>query len=142
MNGNKPPGFFIVFPGRPIGIVLSFIDSAGCNPVHNHLYHILERHFIANQPRFLIFGNINPIFKMVFIASLMMQPCLRKSHNLPFSRIGASGSLIEIHSGPEFFRTVFRQIVKQSLTVQSYLKAVFHNQKLMLCDCIKMPYNI
>ena len=88
----------------------------------------------------MVFINavINPIFKMMFVPSFMMQPGPRIPTFFLFSRIRTAVSLKIQHSCPEFLRSIFGQVMHQPLPVKSHFKTALHNDPLMLCNCPEM----
>lgn len=132
--------FFKISQWHILGISFPIIYLTGRHPVTEHLFYITNRHFnrfFKSCLRIVIL----PIFKMMFIPSLMMHPGNRITINFSLFCIGASCSLIISCTRYKFCRTILGQIMSQSLpentcmiTIAYYLMAVF-------CNCTKMfPY--
>ena len=73
----------IVFQRRGAGIVLPLVHLAGGDAVADHLGHVFKGHFVAHQAFLLVRRHVDPILVVVFVPSLVVQPGLGESHDLP-----------------------------------------------------------
>ena len=79
---------------------------------------------------------------MMFVASLVVQPCRRIALFFFFRRIWAAVSLIIFNAGRKFLPGILGEVVQKSLAVQPYRKAVFHDLAFMFRDRQKMMIRI
>ena len=127
-----------VFQGLAVGIGISKIRTGRTDSVHHHLRHIPSRHLRSHDHMLSIQGIIHPVFKMMLVSALMMQPGGGYPDILPFSIVGTPCSLIIFASDQKFRRMIFRQIVEQALLIQPDTEAIPHDHKFMFRNCFKM----
>ena len=102
-----------VFQRTVIGIVFTFVVLAGGHSVAEHFLQIPQRHF----HRLVLFGlgiHVVPVFKMVPVSALVVEPGGGIAEQLSFPFVGASGALIIPHTGEKFRGGEFGQVVGQS----------------------------
>ena len=123
VHHDKISASFKVFPRTRIRVIFSLINLRRGNPVHHHLDQVAKRHFIADKPPGLVRCKIDPVFEMMLIASLVVQPRRRIALFFFFRRIWTAVSLIIFNTGCKFLPGILGQVVQKSLAVQSYRKA-------------------
>ena len=119
-------GALIVEPRRGVGILLLLVYAAGGDTVAEHLGYILLGHLAPADIDAAILTEtvVDPVFKVVAVAALVMQPRMAHAVLDALGIIGAAVALIELDAPQKFGRGVFAQIVEQTLTIQTQLKAV------------------
>ena len=140
VNGDVLPRVHEIIIGGRIGISIFQVDFAGCQAVAEHLRHIAHRHFVPRIADLVIRcqGIIHPVFKVVPVAPLVMQPGLRDPLLQPLGIVRAAKALIILCSAPEFFRGILAEVVGQSLTDQAKPEAVPADQMPMLSNRSEM----
>ena len=119
-------------------IFITQIISGRADSVHYHLCDIFTRHRNAIDNVLISRRIIHPVFKMMFISALMMQPGLRQSCFLSLGIIRTSVSLIIFTSNQKFYRFIFRQVMEQSLFIQTCPETIMHDQQFMSGYCFKV----
>ena len=116
----------IVFPRGGVGKLLFLVYAAGGDPITEHFGHILFRHFTSADINAAVLAQaiIDPIFEVVAIPPLVMQPRQADAVGDTLGVIGTAITLIVFHAAPEFRGTVLAQVVCQSLPHQSQLPAI------------------
>ena len=73
---QMPLGVLEIVVGRGIGVFLLLIHPAGGDAVTEHLRHILHRHLAAADEGRSVLAPavVDPIFKMVAVAALVVEP--------------------------------------------------------------------
>ena len=94
----------VVFPCSGIGVVFAFVVFAGGNAVTHHLGHVLFRHAHTGHGVVAVRCVVDPVFQMVLIASLMVQPGGAVAFFLALGVVGAADPLPVLGTGPEFHR--------------------------------------
>ena len=114
MDEDMAARLFVVVVGRGVGIFVALIDLAGGNAVAEHFGYIFERHFAPAHVDLTVVGNtvVDPVFKVVAVASLVVEP--RKAHAVfaPLSVVRAAVALIILDAAPEFRGAVFAQVMR------------------------------
>ncbi len=84
----------VIGVGVAVGIVFPVINAAGGNPVAEHLHNIVQRHF--DPAHFMIARRrvVDPVFDMVLVAALMVEPCLAVSELGAFGGVRAFVPLV------------------------------------------------
>ena len=132
---------FIISERVSVCVRAAIIYFGRRHPIHKHFDHIAPRHRYRfhSRPGLCFIGTIvNPVFIVMFVPALMVQPCSRIACRLPFRIVRTSVSLVIFDSYQKLRRSIFGQVVQQSLTVQPYRKTAFQYQICMVCDCFKM----
>ena len=105
---SKPcRSLLVIFKRTAVIIAASLVSLTRGNTVHEHLNHILHRHLHTDDPLLGIHAVIKPIFVMMPVPPLVMQPGGRISLDLPLRIIRASGSLVILTSNQELRRHIF-----------------------------------
>ena len=136
--------FLMIQPRTCVCISLLLINLACCNAIHEHFHHIPQGHFHPNQKRAFTAGHgiINPIFKMVLISALMMQPRGGIALLLLLCIIGAAIALKIFRTDQKFCQAVLAQIMRQPLPVKPNSEAALPYQPSMVCNCLKMFFYV
>ena len=100
-----------------IGIFLSQIVSGCTDPIHDHFRHIFSGHSGSHDHMLTVKGIVYPMFKMVSVSSLMVQPGHGYAGCLTFCVVGASCPLIIFTAYQKFRRGIFGQVMKQPLLI-------------------------
>ena len=131
----------VILPGSGIGIPVSQVDLTSGHPVTDHLADIPQGDL---HPHHALLGIavIDPIFQVMLIAPLMMQPSRGIPPGLPFCFIGAVVPLVIDAAGDKLRRAVLAQVMCQTLCIQPTFKAVPHHQHLMPGNGLEMPLNV
>ena len=139
MNGCPICPLIIVIKRRPVRVFASHIDLAGSDPIHDHFRNILIRHrHRSHSTGQCLHAVIDPVFVMMFIPALMVQPGAGITDIFSFRIVGAACPLIVFCPYPELCGTILGHIMQQSLFIQTYLKAALCHKDLMMCDRFKM----
>ena len=96
----------IIFPWGTIMILVFQISFTGSYPVTKHFRYIAKGHFDPFHG-FSIAGIVNPIFHMMFIASLMVEPGSAIPFLRPFCFIGTAVALVIFDSRKKFHKRIF-----------------------------------
>ena len=128
----------IVFKRTGIVIAALLISLACGNAVHKHLNHILHRHLHTDDPLLGIYTVVKPVFIMMPVPSLVMQPRRRISLPLALRVIRTSGSLIIPASNQELRRHIFGQVMAKPLPIQTHPKTALPHQPPMMIDRFEM----
>ena len=113
------------------------VDLAGGQTVAEHLRYIPLGHFhtgnsLAGE------GVVRPVFEVMAVAALVVKPGGTVPVLMTLRVIGTVISLIVPYAGPKFHRSVFGQVVSQSLPVQSQPEAVFAHQSAVAANGSQM----
>ena len=79
-------------------------------------------------------GVVDPIFQVVLVPALVVQPGRAVSFGLALGVVGAASALPVLGTGPELHRRELAQIMGQPLPVQPAAEAVLHHQHFMMMD--------
>ena len=82
---------------------------------------------------------VNPVFQMVPIAPLVVEPGGGIAQLFPLGSVGTAGAAIVFCANPELGPGIFAHIVHQPLADQSNPEAILHHQKLMMRNGFKVP---
>lgn len=95
-------------------------------PVAEHLGHVLLRHLAAADVdgAVLAAAVIDPVFEVVAVAALVVQPGQTDAVFQALLIVGAAPALIVFAAAPEFRRAVFGEVVGQALPHQTQLQAI------------------
>ena len=118
---------------------VSQIGAGGADPVHDHFRDIAAGHFCAHDHVFAVERIVDPVFKMVKVAAFVVEPGGGHADVLPFRVIRAAGSLIIKGADQKFRRSIFGEIVQESLPVQTDLEAVLTHHPFVAGDRPEMP---
>lgn len=112
------------------------VDPAGGVPVAEHLCHIFDRHLHPHDAGGAVglLPVVRPVFQMVSVAALVVEPGGGVSLILPLRIVGAAVTLKVSHAHPKFLRRVFGKVVRQTLPIQTQSEAVFANQGTMAAN--------
>lgn len=83
-------------------------------------------------------GVVDPIFQMVLVAPLMVQPGPAHAGGLALGVVGAAVALEIPGAGPKFQGPVLGQVVHQALPYKAGPAAVMEHQRLMAGDGFEM----
>ena len=129
----------IIYQWIAVFVCCSFIYFTCRDPIHKHLYDVSDRHLHSYQFPFSVRIIIKPVFIMMLISSFVMKPCRRIPFVFPFCIIRTSCSLIIPASDSKFRPSIFRQIMKKSLPIQTYAKTFPCITRIFIvCDRLKM----
>ena len=112
-------------------------SSEGSEEYKRQLHHIAHRHPHPSQPVTSVQSVVDPVFVVVFILPLVVEPRGRVSSILALRIVRTSRPLIIFAPNTELRPSIFGQIMEKSLTIESYLKTLSHHQNFMLCDCLQ-----
>ena len=135
------PAVLQVVQRIPVRIILSVIDPAGGNPIQTQLYHIAGGHGVAHEHH-VTAAVVDPVFQMVLVPALVMEPCGRVAQLFPLSGIGASGAGIILGPHTELCGGILAHIMHQPLPDEPHPEAVLHHQKLMVRNGLKVPKGV
>ena len=68
------PVHCIMIPWRGQSIIRALIGYAGSTPVADHFNNITHRHLISVDRLILMEGKVYPIFKMMSVSALVVEP--------------------------------------------------------------------
>lgn len=128
----------IILPGMAGIVGCAPVDLGGGEPVAKHLGYVAVRHAKAHQPVIAVETHIDPVFKVVLVAPLVVQPGAGDARLTAGFGIGAVGSGIKAHPGHKFAGTVLAQVVEKALFVKADAKAVAHHERLVAGNGQKM----
>ena len=131
----------VVFPRGSIGVLVAQIDLACGHAVAHHFAHIAQGHLHAVKAR-LPGAVIDPVFQMVLVAALVVQPRGGIAPRQTFRFVGAVVTLIIDAAWNELGRAVLAQVVGKALLVEPAGKSVFHHQQLVPGDGFKMALDV
>ena len=100
----------VVFQRGSIGVLVAQIDLAGGHAVAHHFAHIAQGHLHAGKAR-LPGAVIDPVFQMVLVAALVVQPRGGIAPRQTFRFVGAVVTLIIDAARNELGRAVLAQVV-------------------------------
>lgn len=128
-----------MIPGRGFGIVRTLIGDACGESIADHLYKILHGHLISVYSLVLVKCKIYPVLEMMLVSALMMKPRGRAAvMSASFHGIGGLMTVKIPDAYAEFGGRKFRQIVQQSLFIQTAAKTAACNVIFMFADSLKM----
>lgn len=140
---KKPPS--LAPKEKLIGIagvkILTPVGFTGSQTVTEHLRHIFFGHLHADDAG-TVGIVVGPELKVMAVAALMMHPGGTVAELIALHVVGTAVALIIADTGNEFRRRVFRQVMSQSLPVQSQTETVFPYQSPMTVDGFQMAQNI
>jgi hypothetical protein len=120
----------VIVKGGAVGVGASVVDLGSGNAVTDHLKHVAKWHFDAFPfPGFLI--HLDPVFIMVGVSSLVVEPRCRIPPLHSFCSIGTSVPLIVAYTAQKLNRRIFRKVVEQPLAVKPHSKAELHYNQLV-----------
>ena len=131
----------VVVPGGGIGVLVAQIDLAGGHPVADHLADIPERDLHPGQAG-LGGAVVDPVFQMMLVAALVVEPGRGVAPGLPLRLVGAVVALIVDAPRDELGGAVLAQVVGKALLIEPAGEAVFHHQQLMPGNGLKMPLDV
>lgn len=127
-----------IFQRRSVGIGISLVDLAGCNPIAEHFRQITAWNRYRNIHA-LLKAIVRPVFPMMAIPSLVMHPGQRIPLFTPFILRGRMRAVKVADTLQEFRRAVFGKIVAQALPEDSSLGAVPNHLMTVARHRAKMP---
>ena len=77
---------------------------------------------------------VDPVFQMVLVAALMVQPGGAVALGLALGVVGAARPLPVFGPGPELHGGQLAYIVGQALPVQPAAETIFHHQHFVMAD--------
>ena len=131
----------VVLPRGGIGVLVAQIDLAGSHPVAHHLADVPQGDLHAGQAG-LGGAVIDPVFQMMLVAPLVVQPRRGVALGCALRLVGAVVALIIDAPGDELGGAVLAQVVGKALLIQPAFKAVFHHQQLVPGDSLEMTLDV
>ena len=95
------PAAVIVLPRRGVGVLVALIVLAGGNAVTDHLGHVAGGHPHTGHGMVAVRRVVDPVFQMVLVAALMVQPGGAVALGLALGVVGAARPLPVFGPGPE-----------------------------------------
>ena len=95
------PAAVIVLPRRCVGVLVALIVLAGGNAVTDHLGHVAGGHPHTGHGVVAVRRVVDPVFQMVLVAALMVQPGGAVALGLALGVVGAARPLPVFGPGPE-----------------------------------------
>ena len=95
------PAAVIVLPRRGVGVLVALIVLAGGNAVTDHLGHVAGGHPHTGHGMVAVRRVVDPVFQMVLVAALMVQPGSAVALGLALGVVGAARPLPVFGPGPE-----------------------------------------
>ena len=128
----------VVLPGGGVGVFFLLIDLAGGDAVAEHFHHVVDRNLHAPHLIAQLRRVVDPVFKMVPVPPLVVEPGGGIALLQPFDLVGAAGPLVVPDACEELDGGVFAHVVEQALPVQAGLETVFHDPQLVGGDGSEM----
>ena len=125
---------FVILPRGGVCVAGALVILAGGNAVTHHFRHIAVGHAHPGHGVVAVGGIVNPVFQVVLVAPLVVQPCGRVAFRLALGVVGAAGALPIFGTGPEFHGGQFAQIMGQPLPVQPAAETPLHDQHFVVMD--------
>lgn len=123
--------------GMAVVIIPALVNLAGGETVAEHLRHISSRHLHAADAAAVPLV-IRPIFKVVPVAALVVEPCGAVAKLFSLGVVRAVIPLEVTDACPELHWGVFGQVVGQALPVQPQAEAIFPHQGAVAVDGFQM----
>jgi hypothetical protein len=82
---------------------------------------------------------VDPVFQMVPVPALMVQPGRGVAKHLPLGSVWASGAGVVFRTDSKFRPRILAQIVQQPLPNEPHAKTVAHDQKFVVGYGLKVP---
>ena len=141
MNGASGLGTHKILQRMAVRIIFALIDFTGGHAVTKHLGYIAHRH--GNRLVFVTYDVIvRPVFKVVSIPTLVVEPCGRIAVKLTFLLVGAFVAAVKPCTGDELGGAVLRKIVPKSLPQYAGAAAVGNDLMTMPRNCSEMSANL
>ena len=128
----------IIVPGRGVGVLAAEIVAARGDAVADHLGHIPARHAHAGHGVVAVRRVVDPIFQVVAVAPLVVQPGGAVAFGLALGVVGAAAALPVFGPGQELDRRELAQIMREALPVQPAAEAVAHDPHFVVVDGLVM----
>ena len=105
-----------------LSVVFFQIGPAGRSPVTDHLADIVERHLDRAIACAII---VEPVFKVVLIPALVVEPGFRVAHQLLFLGVGRPIAFEIFNTRAKLSRRELRQVMQDPLLIKAQPKAIF-----------------
>ena len=112
-----PCGAHIVVIWVAVAIRTAAVGLAGGHAVAEHFSYIADRHFQAGHTVAGLGGIVDPIFQVMLVAALVMQPGGGVAFVLAFAVVRAVGTEIVFCAHEKFDGGIFTQVVGQALSL-------------------------
>ena len=124
------------FPRVRVIKCLAPIDPTGGVPVTEHLRHIFDGHLHAHDAEGAVglLPVVRPVFQMVPVAALMVEPSGRVALVLSLRVVGTAVALKIFRTHTKFQRRVFGKVVCQALPIQAQTEAVLADPGAVAVD--------
>lgn len=109
-----------------ISVLITLVDLACSHSVAEHLGYIFLRHFVAAETHrtVLVYHIIDPVFKVVLVAALVMHPRHRDTV-LPALLVVRAPVALVIHGpAPELHRRILADVMQKPLSYKTESQAV------------------
>ena len=129
--------FAEIFQRCTIGIIFALVGLTGGAPIHHHFHQILSGHMKG----FVLLGfqtQIRPVFIVMAVTALMVDPRFAVSLDLPLCSIGTASALVILCAPPKLRGGIFGQVMGQSLPEQTHPETAPHNNEAVLGNGLKM----
>lgn len=141
MNGTGGFGTHKVFQRMAVRIIFTLIDFTGGHAVAEHLGYIAHGH--GNRLVFVTYSIIvRPVFKVVSVSSLVVEPCGGIAVKLTFLLVGTFIAAVKPCAGDELGGAVLRKVVPEPLPQYAGTAAVGNHLMTMPRNCSKMSANL
>ncbi len=137
MDGASSLCIHKIFVRMLLAVVFPLINLACSNTVAKHFGNIADWHFYGHN---LFFDGVivRPIFKMMFISSLVMKPRGAVTVNISFCLIGTACTDIVFYPLDKFGGRIFRKVMAYTLPEYPRTETMPHYCVAVTRYCIKM----